>query len=379
MDAVIWIYAYFLIVSFVLTWLTMPAAHPLARRLGLVDDPGGWKLHDRPMPLAGGLILFGIFAIVLLVHGLVLSGNPSLAPEKLRTFTQNLPESTWRIASLVASAVLIYFLGGVDDSKRLGVRSRLAAQFGAAALAIIGGIQPTFEGIPYWVGVSGSIVWVVIVTNAYNMVDGLDGLAAGLGMIAAVLLGISLHMAGQPQGVVVMAALAGCLGGFLRHNFHPARVFMGSAGAMTVGHILGCMALYLGVLKGANIDVHAYCIPLLIMAIPLYDISSVIVLRILGHQPITQGDNRHFHYRLLRMGFSHKQAVWFMWLLAIIAGLPVIPLASLDRGMSLAMLTQVFAMCLALIVIERAYNRLGPESKGKDTERVSKPKEKIES
>jgi UDP-GlcNAc:undecaprenyl-phosphate GlcNAc-1-phosphate transferase len=354
------IYAYFFLGSLSLTWLLMGLASPIAERLNLFDVPGERKLHIGRIPLSGGLILFGSFAAMLTLHAAIAwaAGLWEGAPPPLELFGRDMTGVAARVGAIVLAGSAIYLLGRMDDARGLGVGTRLAVQIGAAALCVLGGLQPTFGPIPYPLGAAISILWIVTIVNGYNMVDGLDGLAAGLGIVACALLGVSLHLSDQPQGAIVLAALAGSLGGFLRYNFHPARVFMGSSGAMTLGFVLGSMSLYLGALKSEAVDVHAFCIPVLIMAMPLYDMASVVYLRLRNRESIVRADNRHFHHRLLRMGFSHRQAAAFVWLMAAVSGLPVVVLLRLERALSLALFAQVGAIILALVVIERACNRI---------------------
>ena len=249
MTLTIWLCVYFFFISSALTWLAMPASGVLGAKFGMMDHPGDRKVHGNPIPLTGGLILFGVFGLVLFAHGLVVMSmdvksmggvSPGLA-----AFSRGLPGVWERLAWMLIAALSIFGLGLADDRFGLRVRTRLLLQFGAATLSVCGGVQPAFEGVPVLIGWIICIFWVVTIINAFNMVDGLDGLAGGLGLIASLLMAASLLMTSQSQGAIVLACLSGCLVGFLRFNAHPAKVFMGNSGAMTLGLVLGSMTLYL--------------------------------------------------------------------------------------------------------------------------------------
>ena len=269
----------------------------MARLLGAVDRPDSRRLNRRPIPRLGGLAIF---------LGIIV---PALAFLDLSDETRG----------VLLGAAVATVVGAVDDFRGLSPPTKLAGQVAAAAIPPAFGVwidHITFPflgvlDVPAWIGVPVSILFIVAVMNMVNFLDGLDGLAAGVCGIAGVTYAILALSLGKPDPAILSAIVAGACLGFLRHNFFPARIFMGDSGAMCLGFILAAVSIQ-GLLKTASTVV--LLLPLLVLAVPIIDTSFVVAKRLKYGQPIYGADKSHLHHRFLNIGFSQRRAAVTMWL-----------------------------------------------------------------
>ena len=284
--------------------LLTPAVGGMARLLGVVDRPGARRLNRRAVPRLGGLALFfGIFV-------------PALAFLPFGRETKG----------LLLGAAVATLVGAIDDFRGLVWWEKLGGQIAAAAIPTGFGIwvhRFTFpvvgvHALPEWVGVPLTILWIVAIMNMVNFLDGLDGLAAGVCAISGFTFCLIALSLGRAEPAVLAAVVfAACLG-FLRHNFYPARIFMGDSGALLLGFTLGALAIQ-GLLKTAAVATLLF--PLLVLAVPIIDTSFVVAKRLKYRQPVYVADRYHLHHRFMNIGFSQPRAALYMWgWCAILAG-----------------------------------------------------------
>ena len=284
-------------VAFLVVVLLTPAVGGMARLLGAVDRPGGRRLNRRPIPRLGGLAIF---------LGIVV---PSLA-------FLNLSDET---RGVLLGAAVATVVGAVDDFRGLAPPTKLAGQIAAASIPIAFGVwidHFTFPfvgavDLPAWIGMPLSVLWIVAVMNMVNFLDGMDGLAAGVCAIAGMTFAIIALSLGKVDPAILSAIVAGSCLGFLRHNFFPARIFMGDSGALCLGFILAAVSIQ-GLLKTASTVV--LVLPLLVLAVPILDTSFVVARRLKHSQPIYTADRSHLHHRFLNIGFTQRRAALTMWL-----------------------------------------------------------------
>src|SRR5947209_7290452 len=292
------------LVAFVVVVLLTPAVGGMARLIGAVDSPGGRRLNVRPIPRLGGLALFlGIFV-------------PSLAFLPLGRETRG----------LLLGAAIAVTVGAIDDFRGLSWWEKLAGQLLAAATPTWFGIwvdRFTFpfvgvHALPAWAGVPLTILWIVAIMNMVNFLDGLDGLAAGVAAIAGLTFAVIALSLGKPDAAIMSAIVFGACIGFLRHNFYPARIFMGDSGALLLGFVLAALSVQ-GLLKTAATV--ALFFPLLVLAVPIVDTTFVVVRRLKHRERVFEGDQAHLHHRFLRRGFSQRGAALYMyaWCLSLAA------------------------------------------------------------
>jgi UDP-GlcNAc:undecaprenyl-phosphate GlcNAc-1-phosphate transferase len=277
--------------------LLTPAVGGMARLLGVVDRPdSGRRLHTRPVPRLGGLALF--FAIIV----------PALAFLNFSRETRGL-----LLGAAVATTV-----GAIDDFRGLRWWEKLGGQFAAAGIAAGFGIwvdRFTFpvigiQTLSVWIGVPLTILWIVAIMNMMNFLDGLDGLAAGVCAIAGATFSVIALSLAKPNPAMISAIVFGATLGFLRHNFYPARIFMGDSGALLLGFVLAAVSVQ-GLLKTAATV--ALFFPLIVLAVPILDTGFVVARRLRYRQPVYVADREHLHHRFMRIGFSQRRAVVYIW------------------------------------------------------------------
>jgi UDP-GlcNAc:undecaprenyl-phosphate GlcNAc-1-phosphate transferase len=283
--------------AFVIVVLLTPAVGGMARLLGAVDRPDERRHHRRPIPRLGGLAIF-LGIVVPALAFLDLSGESR---------------------GILLGAAVATVVGAIDDFTGLSPPVKLAGQTAAAAIPPMFGVwidHFTFPflgavDLPPVIGVALSMFFIVAVMNMVNFLDGLDGLAAGVCGIAGVTYAILALSLGSADPAILSAIVAGACLGFLRHNFFPARIFMGDSGALCLGFILASVSIQ-GLLKTASTVV--LVLPLLVLAVPILDTSFVVAKRLKHNLPIYGADRSHLHHRFLNIGFSQRRAAVTMWL-----------------------------------------------------------------
>ena len=299
-----------LVISAGITTVVVPLVRSMGLRLGLMDQPDPRKQHSTPMVRLGGIGMVLGFCAALAVTWAI-GGFGLLAPDR--------DQLIW---TTLAGSLCFFVIGLADDLFALSPWPRLAGQIAVSMVVWSQGVRIGAIDLPWITGTSSvivlpdvlslaaTVIWLVGITNAINWLDGLDGLAAGVAGIAAVgLLSVSFSLH-QPAAGLLAAALAGCCFGFLRHNFNPARIFMGDGGSYFLGFSLAAVSI-VGPAKG--LTTVSLLLPLLILSLPLADMSAVIMGRLSdGHSPFYP-DRRHLHHRLLRAGFSHRRTVMLIY------------------------------------------------------------------
>lgn len=307
--------------SLLVSMLATPLARRIAVRVGAVDYPNARRINKRPVPRMGGIAIFcGIVAaFVVQFLGTTYLGWPVVLVPSPR-----LEVNYWL---LVLAFLTIFATGLLDDRYTLRPRQKLAGQILAATLAVAGGLvigdisNPL--GGPFislgWLAYPVTVVYLVAYTNIINLIDGLDGLAAGISALASLTMFALSVLAGRLDAAALSIAVAGSSLGFLRYNFHPASIFMGDSGALTLGFALGTVSL-LSVTRFAGLT--TIIVPLVIAAVPIIDTFSAIVRRLRGHVSIGHADRGHIHHRLMAEGFDQRQAVLLMyaWTALLCAG-----------------------------------------------------------
>jgi UDP-GlcNAc:undecaprenyl-phosphate/decaprenyl-phosphate GlcNAc-1-phosphate transferase len=291
-------------VALAIVVLLTPAVGGMARLLGVVDQVGGRRINRRAVPRLGGLALFiGIFV-------------PAIAFLDLGRETRGV---------LVGAAVACV-VGAVDDFRGLAWWEKLLGMVGAAVIPVSVGVWVdhfTFpflgvHALPEWAGAPLTVLWIIAIMNMFNFLDGMDGLAAGVAAIAGLTFCIIALSLGKTDPAILSAIVFGATLGFLRHNFYPARIFMGDSGALLLGFLLATLAVQ-GLLKTAATV--ALMFPLLVLAVPILDTSFVVARRLKHRQPVFEGDQAHLHHRFLRRGFTQRTAALYMyaWCLSLAA------------------------------------------------------------
>lgn len=309
-------------IAFATTFVLAPQVRKFAIQCRVTDKPNGRKLHPHAIPHFGGVAIFGGFFLALLV---ALATHPG-------------PELAGRVLALLPSLLILFGLGLVDDLRGLRAGVKLVYQVLAAvcAVAMGAGFQVLLVGDAWAYALAAvvAILWYVGVCNSINLIDGLDGLAAGTATIASAAFLVVAWRVGDPAVAVICTGLAGALLAFLRYNFHPARIFMGDTGSMFVGLTLGALACLLAEHVGMWTALLGSAT---ILGVPIMDTAAAIVRRLAAGRHIFEADGEHTHHRLMRIGLSHRGAVLSLYGLEIVfAVLGCAVFAGFQRGFGLA-------------------------------------------
>jgi UDP-GlcNAc:undecaprenyl-phosphate GlcNAc-1-phosphate transferase len=327
------------LLSLVLT----PVVRRFAIRLDNIDRPDARRVNDIPVPRGGGIAVAASFLLVV-VAGIMVNNATRTVP---------VPTSLdpMELGALLVGGIVATVIGVLDDTFQLRARWQLLGQLVLAGFAVVAGVTVTFINNPFGPGnilltgpyaIGFTVVWIVGMINSINFIDGLDGLSSGIALIAAATLGlISLTTAvAQPFIGILCFALAGSLLGFLRWNFHPASIFIGTSGVMFVGYTLAVLSI-LGTAKVA--------VALLVLGVPIIDTFWILVRRLAtGHSPFTP-DRGHIHHRLLDLGLSHSQTVLVIYALCLLLAVLSFVLSGTGPVYAFMGLAVVFGLVLFLV------------------------------
>ncbi len=355
---VIWVGICVLAVSFGISLLATPLSARVAYRFSMVDLPGRHKTHAGPIPLLGGS---AIFVAVLGPALLALSisrvwaalGIPTWVPDEVAVHIPGLASKAPMALGLLSGATAMHVVGLIDDKLALGPWPKLTMQLlVATATVLLCGVRILTVAGPA-VSVIVSILWIVAITNAFNFLDNMDGLAVGVGAIVTIaLLGAAVSL-GQLFISAWLLLLLGALLGFLPYNFPPAKTYMGDAGSLVIGYMLAVMsAMTTYVRPGEVYYAYGIFVPFVLMAIPIYDTISVMSLRIRERRSPMVGDRSHFSHRLVRRGMSVRSAVMTIYLCTAATAIAASLLARVDKIGAVLIFAQVVAILLILAMLE---------------------------
>ena len=320
-----------LLAAALIALVTTPVVRSLAFKMRAVDVPkDNRRMHNHPIPRMGGLAIFlgFLFSVLIFVP------------------------LTDELRGMLLGAVVIVVLGVLDDIYALPAMPKFLVQIGAALIAVLQGTVIThlsnpnlFSASPIWnlgvLSIPFSVLWIVAITNAVNLIDGLDGLACGVSAISSMTLLVIALTVSEPQVALLMAALAGACLGFLPYNLNPAKIFMGDTGSTFLGYVLAVVSIQ-GLFKYATII--SFAVPFLLMGLPIFDTCFAILRRVSHGQSPMAPDRGHIHHRLIDMGLSQKQAVAVLYIISAILGLSAVVLTT--SGVTKAMLF-LASLCVA--------------------------------
>lgn len=298
-----------LLICFIASLIITPLVKKLAIKIGATDKPNKRKVHQKIMPRLGGLAIFISFLIGIVV----------LRPEQ---FIRSQDE--YNLISILIGACIIIVIGVLDDMMELSAKVKFIGQILAALVVVLGGVQVDYINLPFGGGlelgmlsIPLTIIWIVGVTNAINLIDGLDGLAAGVSTIALITIAGMAIVKADIFVFSIAAILIGSTLGFLKYNFHPAKIFMGDTGALFLGFMIAVLSL----LGFKNVTMISLIVPVIILGVPISDTFFAIIRRIVNKQPLSAPDKSHLHHCMLRLGYSHRQTVLLIYAMAASFGL----------------------------------------------------------
>jgi UDP-GlcNAc:undecaprenyl-phosphate GlcNAc-1-phosphate transferase len=305
--------------AFLTTLLVLPLWRKWCLRVNLVDDPGQRKIHDAPVSLAGGFaVLTGI--LLPLVMGALFLKLGIVKMSFASLIVHGINRRATELAVIAFGAIVITVLGWLDDKHELKPLPKFIGQFLIALLVAAACKRITLFVPSVAFSYAITILWLLTVINAFNFMDNMNGLCAGLGAIGALLFAIIAASNGEYLVALTGFLMCGALLGFLPWNFPNARAFLGDAGSQLVGYLLAVMAILPHFYTKQNPRPLAVLSPLLVLAVPLADLAWVVILRARNHRPFWIGDTNHLSHRLVRAGFSQTRAVLVIWLMAAMIG-----------------------------------------------------------
>lgn len=329
-----YIYGKIFITAVFIAFIITPLVIKLAFAVKAVDIPKDQRrIHNKPMPRMGGLSIYISFLFCCLFF---------VKPDR-------------QVEGIIIGGTLMLIMGIIDDIKPLRALQKLAVQIIAAIILVRFGITVKSVTIPFVVndggafikyfGIPITILWVVGITNAVNLIDGLDGLACGICVISSLtLFGISV-ISHRYTSVYLTAILSGACLGFLPYNFNPAKVFLGDTGSQFLGFLLAAISLQGAIKSAAAVTV---AVPILALGLPIYDTLFAIVRRKLNNRPIMEADRGHLHHRLLDLGMSQRKVVCIMYIISAILGAMSIVAMRVSAKNSFALLVAVCAIIIAI-------------------------------
>lgn len=357
------IYLYIFCVSTVIgvamTWVMIRVSH----KMGVYDMPAGRKNHGEPIPYLGGAAIYISFMSVIAIHMWLLdmlNGKIEFATKIAENlhYTVSLGEmpAYSRALGIVIGGTLIFLVGLVDDLFTLKARWKLVAQIAAGLIVVAFGVrlQLFFESELFASFVT--VLWIVFVVNAFNFMDNMDGLCAGVATIAALIFFLVVFPLNQTLTAAILLTLAGITLGFLYYNFNPAKIFMGDSGAMFLGFILASLTVAGSFYTSDQMSPWSLLTPIFVLGVPIFDTLGVVYLRFRAGLPIHVGDNRHFSHRLVNLGMSQRDSVIFIYLVAISVGLGATLLRYLGLFGAVTLFVQtlgIFAIIILLMIADR--------------------------
>jgi len=340
-------------------------------RIGFVDRPGGHKQHCRPVALGGGIALFfsicGPILAGTVAASFFLHSPPGWLPAFVLVHLPGIASKLGSILAIMGCVTVLHGMGLWDDIRPIGPGLKFIVEV-ILALIIAGplGIRAA-EALPVPLSIALTVVWIVVITNAFNFLDNMDGLSAGVAAVAATIFGLAATNAGQVFVPIMAFVIVGASLGFLCFNFAPASVFMGDSGSLVLGFLLSVVTILTTYYDPArDLTPLGVLVPLLVLAVPLYDVASVVMHRLrLGVSPF-KGDRRHFSHRLVRRGLSPRGAVLTIYLATAATGLPAIVLPKLkDWGDSALLVIQ--GICVVVMVAILEHLTPGSRDSGRET------------
>lgn len=358
-----WILIYFYVfdVSFALALLLTPVFERLSFRLKFLDEPDKErKLHAKPMPLLGGFAVFGAFALNILINYFILLPLLSRwAPEELSIHVPGAFSVCSKLLVVLAGGAAMVLLGAYDDKNDLKPRAKLIGQIIIAALVWFAGMRITLFIPSQLVSFVLTVLWIVTVTNALNFLDNMDGLCAGVGLVCSLLFAVIAGVQHQYFVCVLALALAGALLGFLPSNFKPAKTFLGDSGSHFIGYMLAVLPVMTTFYRAETAPTHLpVVIPLLVLAVPLFDMALVCWMRLQRGQWVSVGDTTHISHRLVKLGLPQSWAVTLIYLITLTLGLGATVLLWSEATAAILVLLQAAGVLAIVTLLEQRGGKL---------------------
>ena len=350
-----YIYLGVLLSAFLISLALVPIAKKLAWKFNILDKPlgEGHKLHSNATPVLGGAAMLSAWTLLIGLGLFLVATQPSLFGEQFANLTEGVNKRLSQLIVICACAVGYGLLGFWDDCKPMSAKFKLFLQILLALISAIWGVRLTLFASNPIITTTLTFCWLMFILNAFNFFDNMDGLATGVAAIAAIMFMIVAGLNGQYLVASFAAATAGVTIGFYFYNCNPASIFMGDSGSHFLGYLLGVMSTlvtYYSPESGTN-PVYPFLIPILILAVVIFDLFAVVVIRLRINKPIYIGDHNHISHRFVKMGYSRRCAVLLVHLLCLILGLCAIAVMFAKPLVASIICVQMIALFLFLTLL----------------------------
>ncbi|MFB6356706.1 MAG: MraY family glycosyltransferase [bacterium] len=332
-----WFYLLALLSSFFSCYLLVPACKYLSKKFDLMDRPGGHKSHEDATPLLGGLAIFGGFWLGLLLCAY-----------------RGLIDWTHSLLGIFLGSTIVMIMGLIDDQYHLPPFVKFIVQVIAALLVTMFGVQADLFMGSNLVTFSVTVIWIVGITNSFNLLDNMDGLSAGVAAICCLLFSFIAYRQQDMQTLFLSLVMFGSLFAFLRFNFEPAEIFMGDAGSGFIGFFMGCLSVSANYLVQSRLRHLPIITPIMIFSLPLFDTFSVMAIRVMEGRSIWDADNKHFSHRLVSLGLTQRSAVLMNYLVTFTVGILASLLTRVNRMDAVLLLVHAVAIFGIIILLEYA-------------------------
>ncbi|MBI5366210.1 MAG: undecaprenyl/decaprenyl-phosphate alpha-N-acetylglucosaminyl 1-phosphate transferase [Planctomycetes bacterium] len=355
------------LLALAISLVATPLARAAARRAGFVDEPGERKIHQHPVALGGGVAIFaGAVLPLVAAAGAILwlsaAGVPAWLPEGVARHLPGARSSLAKLGGIGLGALALFVVGIIDDHRGLSARIKLAVQLVVALGLVASGVRLSLflDDRPGGTLLSGAVtvLWMVGMTNAFNLLDNMDGLCAGVASVASGVFAAIALLTGQLFIAACLLCLLGACLGFLAYNKPPATIFLGDAGSLFIGYALAVLSILFTYYRyEAGYSLYSVLVPFFILAVPAYDTLSVMAIRIANGRSIMQGDTNHLSHRLVRLGLSRGGAVLLIDILTLSTGLSAVLIYETRVTGAIVATLQVLLVLGILAVIETAARR----------------------
>lgn len=335
------------LVALVVSLIMTPVSMWLAPKVGALDIPkDDRRVHTKVMPRFGGIAIFLGIMIAIIIF---------LVPQY---------NVGYKVYGVLIGGVIIFAGGVIDDLKSLSPKLKLIAQIASGVVVYACGLRLNFIGLA--VGGTGTIpgmvatflltvIWIVGLVNAMNLIDGLDGLAAGIAAISSLCIAYAGYIHGHYAAATAMLAVAGGALGFLPYNFNPAKTFMGDCGSQFLGY---CLAVFSLVQPVKSATIMAIVLPVIVMALPIFDTAFAIIRRLIRGQSIVQGDKEHLHHRIMRAGYGQRRSVMLLYCISAIMGVTAVLYSRGNMMMECMGLLAIVIMLLYVLMSDTSSNKV---------------------
>ncbi len=325
--------------AFLVSLMMTPVARKIAFAARIVDKPNPRKVHAVPTPMMGGLaVLCGFLVGAAVAHGFGL-----------------IPDSSFPLLTgILTGIILIFLIGLLDDKRGVSPKGKLLGQFVAACVLVWFEVRLSIFIRDHFITTLVTMIWIVGITNSFNLLDNMNGLSTGVGFIAACAFGWVAYEQYDMLVLMLASALAGSALGFLPHNFPHARIFLGDSGSMMIGFTLAALSVQGIYLAHTQLTHLPVITPILILGVPLFDTISVMIIRKSRGISIFTADKNHFSHRLVDLGMTQKQAVLLIYLVAIAVAIPATLLSRVSRGEAVLLLAQELILFIIIVSLMRA-------------------------